>query len=126
MGILKDLKEIVLNSNTHQSENNIINHEIDRFLSSKWPKTDEKKPGILDPKHETPYKFKYETEKGIVEVDTEYEFPYMEIKMKNRGLVLTDKIKPQEFIKKEKKNYEIKHKQLLHQKLNELAKKITK
>ncbi|WP_290597377.1 MULTISPECIES: hypothetical protein [unclassified Archaeoglobus] len=109
MGLFDKIKRGIESIAAHAKMDDFLIAEIDRIMSERWEKVSEKRPTSIagiSLEEEAEYNFTYRTPSGIVKVEMEHEFPYVEIEIVAGGRKIERKIKVADFV--EKKGAELK------------------
>jgi len=127
MGIFDMLKKGLESISTLAKMDDFLIAEIDKIISNEWKKISERKPvsiAGISLEEEAEYNFTYESPKGLVNVEMEHEFPYVEVEMKIGGRKIERKLKVSDFVEKEGAKLKLKNKETLEMIIKDMMKSI--
>ncbi|MFO7966410.1 MAG: hypothetical protein R6U44_02295 [Archaeoglobaceae archaeon] len=121
MGIVDELKK-KLQGDPHQMVEVLVD-EIDRLIASSWSKIDEKRVGGRNGER-SDYEFLYQSEWDKVEVEMNYNPPYIEIAVRSPKKMMEHRITVSEFVEKKVMKVKLKNQEELEKMVKGLINKI--
>jgi hypothetical protein len=129
MGLFDKIKESIDSAIAYAKMDDFLITEIDSIISSEWKKVSEKRPlGVagISLETEAEYNFKYKTPEGVVKVELEHEFPYVEVEMSTDRRKIERKLKVGDFVEKEGSKLVIKNKDELEEIIKNMMRTLMK
>lgn len=127
MGLFDTLKKKVESLSTMAKMDDFLIAEIDRMITEEWRKVSERKPlsvGGVSLEKEAEYNFIYDTPKGIVHVEMEHEFPYVEVEMKIGKKKVETRLKVSDFVERNGTELRLKNREALEKIVRGLMQRI--
>ncbi|AKG91777.1 hypothetical protein GAH_00895 [Geoglobus ahangari] len=119
--------EAIESAAAYAKADDFLIERIDEMLSKSWEKVRERRPVTvagISLESESEYNFVYRAECGLVHVEMEHEFPFLEIEMRRGMKKLEKRLKVADFVEVQGKDFMLKNRETLESILAEMMRAI--